>query len=63
MVGRILAQKLGKHQQVFACPITKTFTWHDPHGLFHTQRTFTYHHLHLSEDDGMDEQQIDWSCG
>jgi hypothetical protein len=32
-------------------------------GLFHTQRTIIYHHLHLSGDDGMDEQQIDWSCG
>jgi hypothetical protein len=25
--------------------------------------TVIYHHLHLSGDDGMDEQQIDWSCG
>jgi hypothetical protein len=28
-------------------------------GLFHTKRTINYHHLHLSGDDGMDEQQID----
>jgi hypothetical protein len=36
----------------------------DWHGLFHTQRTIIYHHLHLlSGDDGMDEQQIDWCSG
>jgi hypothetical protein len=26
-------------------------------------RTVIYHHLHLSGDDGMDEQQSDWCCG
>jgi hypothetical protein len=33
---------------------------HDLHGPDESQTTIDYHHLDVSRDDGMDEQEIHW---
>jgi hypothetical protein len=43
--------------------IASEFSLFAPLPKSHSMRTIIYHHLHLSGDDGMDEQQIDWCCG
>jgi hypothetical protein len=51
-------------RMVFACILAKILLiQQDWHRLFHIKRTIIYHHWHLSGDDGMDEQQVDWCCG
>jgi hypothetical protein len=35
-------------------------TQHDLHQPYEPQTTINYHHLNISRDDGMDEQEIRW---
>jgi hypothetical protein len=45
-------------------PVLMTnLTQHDSHGPDDHPKTFDYHHLDMSRDDGMDENGIDWFCG
>jgi hypothetical protein len=56
----ILAQKWAA-QAHFRSHLTATNpNQHDLHGPDESQTTIDYHHLDVSRDDGMDEQEIHW---
>jgi hypothetical protein len=48
---------------IFICIPNPLTTQHDPHGSDDPFRTTNYHHLDISEHDGMDEQDIGWRNG
>jgi hypothetical protein len=54
---------VGKIWLVFVHIPTHSQSQHDPHGLDDPFRTINYHHLDISGQDGMDEQDIGWRNG
>jgi hypothetical protein len=58
--GRIFGSEVGRliDEAIFGQTPATNPTPHDLHGPDDSQTTIDYHHLDLSRDDGMDEQEI-----
>jgi hypothetical protein len=60
---KISAWMFGKIWLIFAHIPPHSQGQHDPHGPDDPFRTINYHHLDISRQDGMDEQDIGWRNG
>jgi hypothetical protein len=60
---KIFGVYVGQLQLNFVYIPTHSQGQHDPHGPDDPFRTINYHHLDISGQDGMDEQNIGWKNG